>query len=202
MLPDERGRLLDGAHQQLVELDPVDDAALVGASESSRLDPCVREAPLAVVTEQEHDSEYGHLSSLVAGEQPQRIQVAPVQFPDGLERFGSCSEILSSSGLPCPHAEPLEELSRPNSEGLRKANDIHEGKIALAPLRAANVRGTYSRQGSAHDHASEGSLVSDTYPLLTHIHVIACEAKTLIGSEKLIDLVLKRLLLSNRQVAQ
>jgi hypothetical protein len=76
-----------------VDLDPIQDAALVAASEAPGLDPGVREVPLAVMAEEDHAARGRHRLPLVVAYEPQGLQIAAAEVAERCERLGRRSEV-------------------------------------------------------------------------------------------------------------
>jgi len=93
VLGNEGNRLLDRAHRQRVNLDVVDDPALVLARETACLYPRVWKIPLTVLSEQEDTTDRRHQPALVDGEQPQRLEITAGQRANRRKALGSCSEV-------------------------------------------------------------------------------------------------------------
>ena len=93
MLLNERDGLFDGANGEPADLGAIEDPALVGAGETSGLNPGVRKVPLAIDAEQQNTADGRHLAALVVGEQAERLEVALAERTNRGERLGSGSEV-------------------------------------------------------------------------------------------------------------
>ena len=93
MLLHKGNRFLHGLHREGVDLDPIQDAALVAAGEAPRLDPGIGKVPLAVMAEEDHAAHGRHRLPLVIAHEPQGLQIAVVEGTQGCERLGSRSEV-------------------------------------------------------------------------------------------------------------
>ena len=76
MLLHKGDRFRHGLHGGGVDLDPIQDAALVAAGEAPGLDPGVRKVPLAVITKEDHAAHGRHRLPLVVTHKPQSLQIA------------------------------------------------------------------------------------------------------------------------------
>ena len=74
-----------------VDLDPIQDAALIAAGEAPGLDPGVGKVPLAIMAEEEHAAHGRHRLPLVVAHEPQALQIAASEGAERCERLGSSS---------------------------------------------------------------------------------------------------------------
>ena len=104
MLLHKGNRFLHGLHREGVDLDPIQDAALVAAGEAPGLDPGIGKVPRSVMAEEDHAAHGRHLLPLVVAHEPQGLQIAAAKGAERCERLGSRSEV---EGF---RAEPRQEL--------------------------------------------------------------------------------------------
>ena len=93
MLLHKGDRFRHGLHRGGVDLDPIQDAALVAAGEAPGLDPGVRKVPLAVIAKEDHAAHGRHPLPLVVTHKPQSLQIAAAEGSERCERLGSRSEV-------------------------------------------------------------------------------------------------------------
>jgi len=93
MLLHEGNRFLHGLHGEGVDLDPIQDAALIAAGEAAGLDPGIGKVPRPVMAEEDHAAHGRHRLPLVAAHEPQGLQIAVVECTQRCKRLGSRSEV-------------------------------------------------------------------------------------------------------------
>jgi hypothetical protein len=104
MLLHKGNRFFHGLHGEGVDLNPIQNAALIAAGEAPGLDPGIGKVPRSVMAEEDHAAHGRHLLPLVVAHEPQGLQIAAAKGAERCERLGSRSEV---DGF---RAEPRQEL--------------------------------------------------------------------------------------------